>query len=119
MKKLSLVIVTLVAVSCMMLTSCKKDKLDGTTWKATISQSGLSMDVTLTFDDGEFDMTTAMGSMSQTEHGTYTYSDPKVTLTATVTEAGQTHTETITGTVNGDKMDLTEDGVTLTFTKQK
>ena len=119
MKKLSLVIVTLVAFSCMMLTSCKKDKLDGTTWTATESatEEGVTVTstVTLAFEDGEFDITVSVMSFSMKQHGTYTYVDPKVTLTATVD--GQT--SSMEGTVNGDKMTLSMDGESYTLTKQK
>lgn len=114
MKKLSLVLVTLVAVSCMVLTSCNKDKLDGTTWSgSTIDVDGDLANLTISFNEGLCDLTVsypANPSWGGSSRGTYTYSDPNVTIIA-----GK---ETYSGTVNKNSMSLMGDGLIITLSKR-
>lgn len=114
MKKLSLVLVTLVAVSCMVLTSCNKDKLDGTTWAgSTIDEDGDLMNMTISFNEGLCDFMISYPSYpsaSGSAHGTYTYSDPNVTIMANGT--------TLSGTVNKTSMTLMGGGISIVLSKR-
>ena len=107
--------VSIMTMGMLMFTSCSKDKLDGTKWKATISEAGYSGTSTLEFDDGNVTSTTAIASATYTDKGTYTFDDPTVTITTTETNGSTT---TVSGTVKGKKMTFTVDGTTTTYEKQ-
>lgn len=114
MKKFAVLLVSLMTMGMLMFTSCSKDKLDGTTWKATITESGYTITATMEFDDGNVTLTSTMGSNSHVQKGTYTFDDPTVTIT--YTENGVTQTEK--GTVKGKKMTFTDGSNETVFEKQ-
>lgn len=107
MKKRSFILFSMVAMVCTLFLSCAKDKLDGTTW---VMDRGM-MVVTLSFSDSRFEMEFDQMGDKSTEKGTYTFVDPKVTLS--------TETETLEGTVQGDEMSFTQDGMTVVYVKKK
>jgi len=105
-------------------TGCKKDdvsdSLNGTTWKETTTDPGDESSNILTFQQSTFTMTFTMtinsDTISASIDGTYIYNSPNVTLT--ISDSGEVNT--LTGTVSGNQMILTDvdDSNVLIFTKQ-
>ena len=107
-------IVALVAAIGFSMAACDipKDDLDGTTWKASITIEGQTVNYVLTFDSPNFTLKMTAGTDSMTQKGTYSISGSTVTLTFPEGEDGETGTST--GTLSGNK--LTIEGIE--FTKQ-
>ena len=107
MKKRFSLFFVLAAMMCALFSSCAKDKLDGTVW---VMDKGM-MVVTLSFNDSRFEMEFDQLGDKSVEKGTYTFVDPKVTLS--------TETETLEGTVQGNEMSFSQGGATAVYIKQK
>jgi len=114
----SILIVLMTIVAACSLTSCKKDEakssnpLAGTTWVADAMVAQATIKFT---DDTKVQLITAVGGQTLlTMEGTYTYSEPKVTLNLTYSGL----TATFVGTVSGNTLTMTEDGQTVVYTKQ-
>jgi hypothetical protein len=84
----------------------EKDVLDGTTWKATTTEDGVTMNIVLTFSSPNFTYTMTGGGQSDTQNGTYSVSGSTVTMTID----GQSQT----GTLSGNTLTV----LGITFTKQ-
>jgi len=112
-----LAVVMTIAATCL-LTSCQKEEakssnpLAGTTWVA----DAIVAQATINFiDDTNVKyITTLAGQTVLTMDGTYTYSEPKVTLNMSY----QGQTATIVGTISGNTLTMTEEGETIVYTKK-
>jgi hypothetical protein len=84
--------------------ACKKDALDGTTWKG----NSLGQEMVIKFNNPNCIVTLDNGLSVK---GSYAISGITVTMALE-------NNEKITGTLAGDTLSLTEDGETVKFTKQ-
>lgn len=103
-----------------MVSSCKKDdnngssNLTGTTWVANYSNDGQNYVYTIKFTSNTIcSLSAVVTGVSISLTGTYTYEPPNVTLDFQGSEGG-----TLSGTINGKSMTLTDSGENLVFTKQ-
>ena len=103
-------IVALVAAIGFSMAACDipKDDLDGTTWKASITIEGQTVNYVLTFDSPNFTMKVTAGTESTTITGTYSISGSDVTLTYEGSDSSGK------GKLSGNKLKIGE----AEFTKQ-
>ena len=114
MKKLFAIMVALAAIVAF--ASCNKNddnknSLVGTTWVGKIDYATLTIEFKTKTDCA---LISTYEGESETINASYVYNAPNISIT--VTQEG--HTETISGTVDGNKMSLTEDEETVVFTKK-
>ena len=125
MKKLFYVaIMTFVMIG---FSSCSKDKLEGTTWKASFSETvegmPFSIDFTLAFTtDKEGTLSVSGMGFTESEKFTYTFDGENGTLTGVTPDEDTGELMTVPFSVDGDELtikDFDEDFGTLVFKKQK
>lgn len=121
MKKL--IFATLMTFIMVGFVSCSKDKLEGTTWKATITETEddytWTMDLTIAFtSDKEGTLTMSALGFTESENFTYTFDGEKGVMTG-VTPDEDGELLSIEFTVDGDELSITEEGETVVFKKQK
>lgn len=119
-KYLFLALMTFVMVGFV---SCSKDKLEGTTWKATISETEddytFTMDLTIAFtSDKEGTMTMSAMGFTESEQFTYTFDGEKGVMTDVTPDPETGKLESTDFTVDGDELTITEEGQTVVFKKQ-
>lgn len=122
MKKL--IFATLMTFIMVGFVSCSKDKLEGTTWKATITETEddftLTMDLTIAFtSDKEGTLTMSSLGFTETENFTYTFDGEKGVMTGVTPDEDTGELLSIEFTVDGDELSITEEGETVVFKKQK
>ncbi|MBP5547692.1 MAG: hypothetical protein J6X58_02225 [Bacteroidales bacterium] len=103
--------------------SCSKDKLEGTTWKATITETEddftFSMDLTIAFtSDKEGTMTMSAMGYTESEKFTYTFDGEKGVMTGVTPDEDTGELISTEFTVDGDELTITEEGQTVVFKKQ-
>lgn len=105
------------------MSACSKDKLEGTTWKATITETEddftFSMDLTIAFtSDNEGTMTMSAMGYTESEKFTYTFDGEKGVMTGVTPDPETGKLESTDFTVEGDELTITEEGETVVFKKQ-
>jgi len=117
MKKAIFLFIVLLTV---VISSCKKDSnsdpsnLAGSTWVSHTSIDDQNYVYTIKFTSNTVcSLSAVVTGVSISLTGTYTYEPPNVTLDFQGSEGG-----TLTGTINGKSMTLTDSGEDLVFTKQ-
>lgn len=118
MKKIIILFVAVAAVVASLVSCNKTDSsksLSGTSWVANF---GGEDTVTITFT-GKTTCKLTTSVVPDVINGTYVYNAPEISITAKDMESGQS--KTISGTVAGNKMSLTDPEVpseVIVFTKQ-
>lgn len=105
----------LLAMLPMLFVSCSSDddetaSLKGTTWVCPDEGEGVR---TLVFNKTEFLYTLQSKEETESVKGTYTYNPPLITLTSKDPKTNKE--ETMTGSINKDKLSIGE----IVYTKQK
>jgi hypothetical protein len=100
-------IIALVAVIAFSLVACKKDALDGTTWKGNAKNSwGNMIEIIIKFNRPNFTLTMD----DDTQKGSYDISELDVTLSFDKRK--------MSGKLAGNTLTLSDSWQTVTFTKQ-
>jgi len=114
-------IIVLMIIFTVVISSCKKDdnsntnNLAGTTWVCNISSDGRNYIYTMKFTSSTVcTLNMAVEGVAILYTGTYTYEPPMITIELKI----DGDTTSISGTINGNSMTLTDDGDTIVFNKQ-
>ena len=101
-------IIAFTAIIVFSFSTCKKDSLNGTSWKA--NDEGIEF--VIKFNSPNF----TLSALGATIEGSYSMSGNTVTISGREDFAGNSFTNT--GTLSGDILTITESGDTIVFTKQ-
>ncbi len=105
---------SIVAVMMMLFCSCSSDASIVGDWTAEISESGITVTTTYTFNE---DNTGKISVMGVDVKFTYEIDGDKITIKSEA--LGEEVNETMTYSLDGDKLTITSEGETLEFTRVK
>ena len=121
MKKIGVMLIALLVLSVLFSSCAMMNPFKDTSWETTITESGVTGKITLSFTKDtvayKTEMTMSGMAVSLTYDGTYTYSGNK----ATISVSGQGLTYSFDATIDKDTLVLSEEGAStdLKLTKVK